>query len=115
MEFRADLQDDHTRRIVRLAGRLEREQSGELVTLCDEARKPVRLDLTDLVSADTVGLEALAVLRSRGAELVGASPYIAMQLEIAETRRTREPPGGVVLERDTRGSRVKKARNTEDK
>jgi len=115
MAFRADVQDDQTRRIVRMAGRLEREQSAELVTLCDEARKPVRLDLTDLVSADTVGLEALALLRSRGAELVGTSPYLALQLETAQAKRTEEQPGGVIRERDARGSRINKARKSEDK
>lgn len=70
--------------MVWLAGRLERDQAPELVRLCDEAPGPVRLDLVDLVSADATGVETLCRLRSRGAELVGASPYIAMQLETSQ-------------------------------
>lgn len=87
MQFRAEVHDHERRRIVRLEGRLRREQSPELTRLCDESPKPVRLDLTDLISADAVGLETLLMLRSRGAELVGASPYLAMQLESEQAKR----------------------------
>ena len=82
--------DRDGRRIVRLAGRLEGEQSAELVRVFEETRKPVRLDLTDLLSADTVGLDTLRELQSRGADPVGASPYLALQMEMAEARRTHE-------------------------
>ena len=83
MPFRADIDDSGGQRTFRLAGRLEKEPSAELARLCAEAGVPVRLDLTDLLSADDAGLEALVALRSRGAELVGASPYLALRLETA--------------------------------
>jgi anti-anti-sigma regulatory factor len=90
MQFRADVVDRHGRRIVRLAGRLEGEQSAELLRVFEETRKPVRLDLTDLLSADTVGLDTLRELQGRGAEPVGASPYLALQLATAQARRVHE-------------------------
>ena len=49
--------------------------------LCDEAPGELRIDLANLVSADGAGLEVLGLLRSRGAELVGTSPYLALRLE----------------------------------
>jgi hypothetical protein len=115
MQFRAEVEDREERRIVRLAGRLERTPSPDLLRLCDETQKPVRLDLTDLLSADEVGLETLGILQSRGAELVGASPYLALQLETAQTRGTQEQHGSVSPMSDARGSRINKAGNTEDK
>jgi ABC-type transporter Mla MlaB component len=81
VQFKAEVQDCERRRVVRLAGRLQGEHAADLIRLCDESLKPVRLDLADLVSADTAGLEALVMLQSRGAELVGASPYVALQLD----------------------------------
>ena len=89
MQFRAEVLDDGSRRIVLLAGRLELEQSPEIVRICSEAQTPVRLDLTDLVSVDAVGLETLLLLESRGAELVGVSPYLALRLEAGRSGRTR--------------------------
>jgi hypothetical protein len=47
-----------------------------------------RCDLTELKSADDVGVVVLAHLRERGVELVGASPYLELLLEHA-----REEPG----------------------
>jgi ABC-type transporter Mla MlaB component len=86
MSFKAEVVDDEGRITLRLAGRLDREQSPELLNLYHETRVAVRLDLTDLLSADAAGLDALRTLRSRGAGLVGLSPYLGLQLEA-------EPPG----------------------
>jgi hypothetical protein len=115
MQFRAELQGREGRWTVRLAGRLEGEQSAELVRLCDEARTPERLDLTDLLSVDAVGLDTLRALQSRGAELVGASPYLALQLEAGQTRRAQEQKGSVVLAPGARARRINDARSPEDK
>jgi hypothetical protein len=99
MQFRADVHDREGLRVVHLSGRLEREQSPELMRLCDQAPKGAQLDLGDLVSADAVGLETLGTLRRRGTELVGASPYVAMQMEFEQSKhirglRTRVNPAG---------------------
>jgi hypothetical protein len=68
------------RRIVRLAGRLSVAQVPELLEACAEAH-PIELDLTDLVSADAAGIEALQRLRGRGAALVSAPGYLQLKID----------------------------------
>lgn len=60
--------------------------------MCEERPGAVRLDLADLVSADDQGLAILEVLRGRGVELVGTSPYLALQLEVARASRPSKQP-----------------------
>ena len=67
-------------RIVRLEGWLEGEAVGELERVVTGEAGPLRLDLSELRSADTAGLDALRALRAAGASLVGASPYIRLLL-----------------------------------
>ena len=72
------------RRLVRLAGRLSAAQVPELLTVCT-GTVPLRIDLTDLVSADASGIEALQLLRGRGATLSGAPGYLQLQLDSPAT------------------------------
>jgi hypothetical protein len=89
MQFRADVSDREGLRVIHLSGRLERGQSPELMRLCEQAPQGVQLELVDLVSADAVGLETLGTLRRRGTELVGASPYVAIQMEFEQSKHMR--------------------------
>ena len=41
----------------------------------------LQLDLTDLVSTDVAGVDALVRLRARGATLVGVPGYIQLKLD----------------------------------
>ncbi|HET7217893.1 MAG TPA: hypothetical protein VFJ02_07585 [Vicinamibacterales bacterium] len=75
------------RRIVRLAGRLAEAQVPELFCAC-AGPEPVQLNLSDLMSADIAGLEALRRVRAAGATFVEVPGYIQLTLD---------PPG------DTRG------------
>jgi hypothetical protein len=68
------------RRLVRLAGRLSVTQVPELLTVCAEIL-PIEIDLSDLVSADPAGIEALQRLRTRGATLVNAPGYLQLKLD----------------------------------
>jgi hypothetical protein len=68
------------RRVVRLAGRLSVAQVPELLMACSEGG-PVELDLTDLVSADAAGIEALRRVRRKGATFVGTPGYIQLKLD----------------------------------
>jgi len=86
MPFKAEVVDEGGRITLRLAGRLDLEQSSELLHLYDETDGAMRLDLTDLMSADAAGLDMLRTLRSRGAGLVGLTPYLGLQLDA-------DPPG----------------------
>ncbi len=67
-------------RVVRLEGWLEGEAIAELAQVVSAGSGPLRLDLSELRSADAAGLDALRVLRAAGASLVGASPYIRLLL-----------------------------------
>lgn len=71
--------------MVRLAGRLSVEQVPELLGVCSESL-PTQIDLTDLVSADVAGIEALQGLRKRGATLMGAPGYLQMKLDASSDR-----------------------------
>ncbi len=67
---------------MRLAGRFSIDQVPELLGACAEpVPVPIELDLTELVSADPAGIEALQGLRSRGATLVGAPGYLQLKLD----------------------------------
>jgi hypothetical protein len=65
---------------VLLAGRLNAAQVPELRAVCANASGRVRIDLTDLVSADAVGIDALRRLRGDGVELVGVARYLRRSL-----------------------------------
>ena len=68
------------RRVVRVAGRLSVDQVPELLKACGEGGA-VELDLTDLVSADVMGIETLQRIRATGANLVGAAGYIQLKID----------------------------------
>jgi hypothetical protein len=67
-------------RHVRLAGRLSAAQIPELFGACVDVA-PLQIDLTELISADVPGVEALQWLRSQGAKLVGAPGYLQLKLD----------------------------------
>jgi len=73
---------DGDRRIVRLAGRLSAAQVPELFIAC-AGQKDIEIDLTDLLSADPAGIEALQRIRRSGATLSGIPGYIQLQLHTA--------------------------------
>ncbi len=72
--------DEGDRRLVRLAGRLSSAQVPELLEACANT-VPLQVDLTDLVSVDVSGVEALQRLRNQGATLVGAPGYLQLKLD----------------------------------
>lgn len=60
---------------ISLAGHLKAEQVPELRGLCADCGS-IRIDLTDLLSADAVGIDALRRLGRGGAEFVGVAQYL---------------------------------------
>jgi hypothetical protein len=73
------------RRIVRVAGRLRVAHVPEMLAAC--AGSPaLEVDLTDLVSADVAGIEALRRIRTKGATLVGTPGYIRLKIDSANAR-----------------------------
>lgn len=76
MECRIQVQQHADGCTIQLAGRLNAEQVYELQSVCAAATGRVRIDLTDLLSADPVGLDALRRLRVAGAEITGEARYL---------------------------------------
>ena len=76
-------------RTVRVAGRMEQAHVPDLLNACAAAPGRVSVDLTDVVSADLVAVNALGRIRDAGAELVGVPTYIQFKLDslAAKTRR----------------------------
>jgi hypothetical protein len=69
------------RRLVRLAGHLSDAHVPDLLRVCSDARA-LDVNLTDLVSADAVGIDSLRRLRDAGATLVGAHGSIQLKLDL---------------------------------
>ena len=69
---------DSGTRIVRIEGWLEGEAVAELERVIEGESGALRLDLSELRSADKAGLAALRAHRAAGASIVGASPYIKL-------------------------------------
>lgn len=81
MDCRIEVVEGADGRTVLLAGRLMAAQVHELWGTCAAIGRDVRVDLSDLLSADPVGVDALRRLRHNGAELVGVPTYFRRWLE----------------------------------
>lgn len=68
-------------RSIRVEGRLSREGVGELQRVVADGHDTTGLDLTNLMSMDSEGRDALRWLRASGLELVGVPPALAWRLE----------------------------------
>jgi ABC-type transporter Mla MlaB component len=79
--------DDAVSRTVALHGRLDVESLAAFAGIAARLSPGMRCDLTELKSADDLGLAVLAELRGRGVELIGASPYLELCLEHARVDR----------------------------
>jgi hypothetical protein len=68
--------------LVRLAGRLSGDQVPDLLKVCGEhGSDPVAIELSDLLSADAAGIDALRRVRRAGALLTGTPAYIQLKLD----------------------------------
>ena len=86
MSVRITRTTDARETVLKIDGRLRREDVGELSKERRCVKGPLVLDLSNLQSADTTGLETLKRLASAGAIIQGASPYIELLLN--ERNRT---------------------------
>jgi hypothetical protein len=76
------------RRVVRLAGQLSGAQVPELLEACAQSGR-LDLDLSDLVSTDIAGIDALKRVRAAGATLIGVPGYIQLKLDSPVDRPAR--------------------------
>ena len=82
-----EIVDTSDHRLIRLAGRLTAAQVHDLLEACRGRRHAVRLNLSELMSADVPGLEALHDLRRDGANFVEVPVYIQLKLDALSSRR----------------------------
>ena len=76
MTIRVTTLDGKTMTTIRVEGQLTSDDVPDVRAACESANPPLRLDLSDLRSADSDGIRAIQLLAKAGAELHGASPYI---------------------------------------
>jgi hypothetical protein len=81
VDCRIQVSEQHAVRTVSIAGRLTDAQVPDLLTACAQTATTLRVDLTDLLSADTIAVETLRRIRDDGAELVGVLPYIQLKVD----------------------------------
>ena len=75
-------------RVVRIAGSLSDAHVPDLLIACGQAPGPVRVDLTDVMTIDAIGVDALRRVRKAGAQLVGISKYLRLKLESRRSRHS---------------------------
>ncbi len=78
--------------VVHLAGRLGDMQVPDFVETCAKAARPLRVDLSELISVDAAGIEALLRVRETGAVFDGLPEYLHLKIEsLARDRPSGRP------------------------
>jgi anti-anti-sigma regulatory factor len=75
---------------IKADGRLVSSEMAVLVEACEGDRGPLVVDLSDLHFADAAGIRVLRELKAQGARIVGARPYLSLQLAERD-----DPTGGL--------------------
>lgn len=86
MKLRITVTQQKTTTVIQIDGQLLVEGIAELEQTCAAAHPPLVLDLTYLRSLDSRGVDALNKLASEGAQVVHASPYIALLLSRSQSQ-----------------------------
>jgi hypothetical protein len=77
---RIDVLEEHGVRVVRVEGRLTEAHTADLLAVCLEPPRSLRIDLSGLSSADGIAVEALRRLQSDGIELTRIPRYLEFTL-----------------------------------
>ena len=93
MKLRIDRTEDTGVVTVRVDGWLDGVGVEELDRACEGAPPNLRLDLSELRSADPSGIDALLGLEHAGAEFIGVPPYIRLLLSARGRGGKPEPEG----------------------
>lgn len=81
MKIRIDIEFEESKTVVYIAGRLTGPSIGQLRKACDPIKGDFVLDLSNLMFADTEGINAIRAVCDTGAEIKGASPFIRLLLD----------------------------------
>jgi len=68
-------------RVVRIAGRLTSAQVPDLLAACRDANCRVSIDLSDMLTADPIAIDALRRVRAAGAEVAGIPRFLLAKLD----------------------------------
>ena len=90
MDLRLTVNREGGSTVVHVDGRLAVRGVDDLERAVTDATGTVILDLTNLLSADDAGVAALRLLRQRGVQLKGASPYVMLLLRAGQSRGARD-------------------------
>jgi anti-anti-sigma regulatory factor len=91
MTLRIFVEIDEGQATVALHGRLTADEVPEVEKVASSQDRPLRIDLAQLTSVDSDGLQALRRLCERGARVTDASPFIEMMLERTTTTESGQP------------------------
>ena len=89
MSCRIQTRRENDRTIVHLAGWLTDDEVPDLLVVCAESSELLIVELDELVSADSVGIDALMRIERQGARLVGLPEYLRLKLESLSRPRQR--------------------------
>jgi anti-anti-sigma regulatory factor len=81
MRIRIDIEFKESGTIVRIAGRLTEPSTEQLRKACEPIEGDFVLDLSNLMFADTEGINAIRAVCDTGAGIKGASPFIRLLLD----------------------------------
>ena len=90
VDCRIQVFDMHGIRTVSVAGRLAHAHIPDLLTACGEVSPALHVDLSDVVSADPIAVDALWRIHDSGAQLVGVPQYIQLKFDSLTAPRRRE-------------------------
>ena len=74
--------------VIRMAGRLAGEFVGEAEQVCRPAEPPLRIDASELQSADADGVAFLATILDGGGRVEGLSKYLSMRVSSLREERS---------------------------
>jgi len=80
MSIRVTRTTDTGKTVLKIDGRLQSQDIGEVEEEQRSVRGPLVLELTNLQSADAAGITMLRRMTQEGARIQGASPYIELLL-----------------------------------
>jgi len=84
MSIRIDHTYSGSETVVHIAGHLAGVAVQEFQDMCDSFEEPFVVDLSSLLFADDEGINALRAIIDRGAQVLGASPFVELLLDHAE-------------------------------
>ncbi len=80
MKIRIDCHFNGQKKVISIAGRLTETAVGQLQEAFDQIESSLVVDLSNLVYADNEGIDILRAIIDKGAQVIGASPFIALLL-----------------------------------